>query len=236
MEKKIIFWVVSLSLVAIALAILMPGARQVDPNPKLPWKTSLTTTGAPMVFELALGSNTLDDARQVLQMQGELNMFIDQSGKPALEAYFERVFLSGLRADFILVLDADSDLLNEIYDRGSRISLTSKTTHKVELSGEDQILADKLPIKLINYIPYANLDEQLVSSRFGEPSRKLTELETGVTHWIYPDKGISIGINPEGKELIQYMQPSEIEPLIRRIEEGNTTYEASHPESVKTSS
>jgi hypothetical protein len=235
MEKKIIFWVVSLSLVAVALAILLPGARKVDPNPKLPWEINLTAAGAPRVFELTLGGSTLDDARQLFQMQGELNMFIDQTGKPALEAYFERVFLSGLRADFILVLDADSDLLNEIYNRGSRISLTSKSTHKVELSREDQPLADKMPIKLINYIPYANLDDQLVASRFGEPSHKISELESGVTHWIYTDKGISIGINPEGKELIQYMPPSEIEALIRRIEEGNTAYEASHPQSEKTS-
>lgn len=227
MEKKIIFWVVSLSLVAIALAILLPGGRQVDPNPKLPWKISVTESGAPRVFELTLGGNTLEDARQVFQMQGKLNLFIDQSGKPALEAYFERVFLSGLRADFILVLDVETDQLNEIYDRGSRISRTSDATRKVDLSGDDHILASNLPIKLINYIPYANLDDQLVTSRFGEPSRKIDELESGVTHWIYTDKGVSIGINPEGKELIQYMQPSEIEPLIKRIEDSNTAYGAS---------
>jgi hypothetical protein len=230
MEKKIIFWVVSLSLVAIALAILLPGGRQVDPNPKLPWKISLSESGAPTVFELTLGSNTLNDARQVFQMQGELNLFKDHTGKPALEAYFERVFLSGLRANFILVLDVESGLLDEIYERGNRISRTSKSTHKVELSGEDKNLANNLPIKLINYVPYANLDDELVSSRFGEPSRKIVELESGVTHWIYPDNGVSIGVNPDGKELIQYMQPSEIEPLIKRIEESNAVYDASQPQ------
>jgi hypothetical protein len=227
MEKKIIFWVVSLSLVAIALAILLPGGRQVDPNPKLPWDITLSESGVPTVFELTLGLNTLDDARQVFQMQGELNLFKDHTGKPALEAYFERVFLSGLRANFILVLDAQSDLLDEIYERGSRISRTTKSTHKVELSGEDQALAIHLPIKLINYVPYANLDEQLVTSRFGEPSRKIAEMESGVTHWIYPDNGVSIGINPDGKELIQYMQPSEIGALIKRIEQSNAAYQAS---------
>jgi hypothetical protein len=230
MEKKIIFWVVSLSLVAIALAILLPGGRQVDPNPKLPWDISLSEGGMPTVFELTLGRNTLDDARQVFQMQGELNLFKDNTGKPALEAYFERVFLSGLRANFILVLDVEGDLLNEIYERGSRISRTTKSTHKVELSGEDQALASNLPIKLINYVPYANLDEQLVASRFGEPTRKIAELESGVSHWIYDNQGVSIGINPDGKELIQYMQPSEIGQLINRIEKSNADYEASQQE------
>jgi hypothetical protein len=160
-------------------------------------------------------------------MQGELNLFKDNTGKPALEAYFERVFLSGLRANFILVLDVEGDLLNEIYERGSRISRTTKSTHKVELSGEDQALASNLPIKLINYVPYANLDEQLVASRFGEPTRKIAELESGVSHWIYDNQGVSIGINPDGKELIQYMQPSEIGALIKRIEQSNAAYQAS---------
>lgn len=151
---------------------------------------------------------------------------MDDNGNPALEAYFERVFLSGLRADFVLVLDAGSELLTRLYDHGSRISRTTDSTHKVELRVEDQNLVDKLPIKLINYIPYANLDEQLVSSRFGQPAEKITETETGVTHWIYPDKGVGIGINPDGKELIQYMPPKEIEALVGRIEENNKRYAA----------
>ncbi|MCU7845560.1 MAG: hypothetical protein KZQ93_17155 [Candidatus Thiodiazotropha sp. (ex Monitilora ramsayi)] len=224
MEKKIIFWVLSLSLVAVALAILLPGGRKVDSDPKLPWEVHLNTQGAPEVFDLTLGTSSLNDARQVFQMQGELNLFIDHTGSPALEAYFERVFLSGLRADFILVLDADSNLLNQLYDRGSRISRTSESTHKVELSGEDQTLASGFSIKLINYVPYANLDDQLVTSRFGEPTRKITETETAITHWIYRDKGISIGLNPDGKELIQYMPLSELSPLIERIEENNRRY------------
>lgn len=227
MEKKIIFWVVSLSLVAVALAILLPGGRQADPNPKLPWEVRLTPAGTVNVFELSLDNSSLQEARRVFQMEGEINLFIGGDGKPALEAYFERVFLSGLRADFVLVLEADETLLQQLYDRGSRISLSSDTTRKVELGSEDRQLVSKLPIHLINYIPYANLDEALVVSRFGKPAQRITETETGITHWIYPDRGVSIGLNPEGKELIQYMPLEEIAPFIGRIESNNRRYEAS---------
>lgn len=226
MEKKIIFWVVSLSLVAVALAILLPGGRHTDPNPKLPWDIHLTPEQKVEVFGLTLGSSTLSDVRTVFQMQGKTNLFIDQTGKPALEAYFERVFLSGLRADFVLVLDAGDKLLTEIYNRGSRISRSSDTTRKVELNAQDQLLVSNLPIRLINYIPYANLDEGLISSRFGQPTEKITEAETGITHWIYPDRGVSIGQNPDGKELIQYMPLSEFSAFIDHIEENNRRYEA----------
>jgi hypothetical protein len=228
MEKKIIFWVVSLSLVAIALAILLPGGRQADPHPKLPWKIQLTPDQVVRVFELTLGQSTLADARSVLQIQEEITLFVGEDGKPALEAYFERVFLSGLRADFILVLEADEPLLAQLYDRGSRISRSSDATRKVELSNEDRQRVEKLPIHLINYIPYANLDDELIVSRFGQPTEKITESETGITHWIYPKRGLSIGLNPDGKELIQYMPLNEIAAFVARIEENNRQYEATH--------
>jgi hypothetical protein len=230
MEKKIIFWVVSLSLVAVALAILLPGGRHADSNPKLPWQVHLTPEGKVEVFDLVLGQSTLANARDAFQSEGKVNLFIDDTGNPTLEAYFERVFLSGLRADFVLVLDADKALLTRIYNHGSRISRSTNLTHKVELSSGDLQLVGDLAVKLINYIPYANLNEKLVSSRFGQPGKKITETETGITHWIYPDKGVSIGINPKGKELIQYMPLDEVNPLISRMEENNRRYESTQHE------
>jgi hypothetical protein len=228
MEKKIIFWVVSLSFVAVALAILLPGGRPADTNPRLPWDIEISPQEAVTVFGLTLGQSTLAEARDIFQMEGKVSLFITQSGKPALEAYFEQVFLSGLRADIILVLDASDETLQRLYDHGSRISRTTDTTRKVVLGSEDQDEASNLPIKLINYVPYANLDESLVLNRFGPPGEKITESETGVSHWIYPERGFSIGLNPEGKELIQYMPLNEIKSLIARIEESNRNYEAAH--------
>ncbi|MES9859558.1 MAG: hypothetical protein ABW157_02880 [Candidatus Thiodiazotropha sp. LLP2] len=226
MEKKIIFWVVSLSVVSVALAILLPGGRQVDTNPRLPWDIHMSAQNEIQVFDLTLNKSSLPEARDVFQSQGKLNLFIDESGQPALEAYFERIYLSGLRADFILGLKADEALLNKLVDRGSRISRTSDSTHKIVLDSDDMILAEKLPIELINYIPAANLDEALINSRFGEPADKITETETGVTHWIYPERGITIGLNPEGKELIQYMPLERIDALVEQIKNSNIEYEA----------
>jgi len=160
-------------------------------------------------------------------MEGETKLFIGQSGKPTLETYFERVFLSGLRADFVLVLEADDAQLQEIYDRGSRISRTSDATRQVELNDADRSRVSGLPIRLINYIPYANLEENLIVGRFGQPSVKIKEMESGITQWIYPQRGFSIGLNPDGKELIQYMPPDEIASFISQIEANNRAYEAS---------
>ncbi|MCG8487491.1 MAG: hypothetical protein MI756_08485 [Chromatiales bacterium] len=224
MEKKIIFWVISLSVVAVALAILLPGGRKVDSDPKLPWDIQVTANNEIQVFDLTLNKSLLPEAREIFQNQGKVNLFVGADGQPALEAYFERVFLSGLRADFILGLKADESLLNQLVDRGSRISRTSDTTHKIVLGSDDLLIAEQLPIELINYIPAANLDEELISSRFGQPTDKIVETETGVTHWIYPDRGMTIGVNPEGKELIQYMPLERIQGLVEQIKNSNAQY------------
>ncbi len=205
MDRKILSWVVSFTLIALALAILLPGGREADPNPRLPWDIKVDLQGGSEIFGLTLGKSTLEDARQIFSSDGKISLFITHDGQPALEAYFERIFLSGLRADFVLVLDAEADMLQGLYDRGKRISRTTDITRKVELAVDDEVFAGNLPIKLINYIPAADLDDALIIKRFGEPAERITEPETGIVHWIYPETGLSIGVNPEGKEILQYI-------------------------------
>ena len=71
----------------------------------------------------------------------------------------------------------------------------------------------------------------LIRSRFGEPAQMITEAETGITQWIYPQRGVSIGLNPDGKELIQYMPLNEVAAFVERIEANNLRYQASQQNS-----
>ena len=223
MEKRIFLWVLSLSLLGVVLAIFLPGGRHADRHPKLPWDIKPDGQGGSQVFGLTLDKSTLNEAREIFGSDGKISLFITRNGKPALEAYFERVFLSGLRADIVLVLDADPDTLQGFYDRGSRISRTTEITRKVDLAASDLAAVGTLPIGSINYIPAANLDDELVLSRFGEPAEKIHETHTDVTHWIYPERGLSIGINPDGKEMLQYVTPGKIDLLIDAIKQDSTS-------------
>jgi hypothetical protein len=214
MDRKILLWVVSLTLVALALAIFSPGGREPDKEPKLPWDIQLDGKGGATVFGLTLGQSTLNDASKVFSSEAKVSLFITGDEQPALEAYFERIYLSGLRADFVLVLDAESEILQQYYARGNRISRTTESTQKVDLTPEDKTHAGNFPIKLINYIPAANLEEQLLLSRFGEPAERMPQADSNIMHWIYPETGLSIAVNPDSKELLQYIQPKEMDFLI----------------------
>jgi len=220
MERKIVLWVVSLTVIGLLLALFLPGGKQADRNPKLPWKIHVDHQGDSQVFGLTLGHSTLNDARQILSNDGKVSLFITRHGKPALEAFFERIYLSGIRGDFVLVLQADPKLLQALYERGRRIGRTTDITRKVELAPEDMERVGRLPIRLINYVPYANLDEQLVLQRFGEPAERLKEPNSSVVHWIYPRVGLDIALNPEGKELLQYVQPGQIDEVVKALKKA----------------
>jgi hypothetical protein len=65
----------------------------------------------------------------------------------------------------------------------------------------------------LTYIPSADLSEELIRSRFGEPTERITE-KSGIVHWLYPGKGMDIAVNPNGKEVFQYVLPARFPALI----------------------
>jgi hypothetical protein len=222
MDKKNFIYVFSFAVVALALAIFLPGGRTPDPNPKLPWNISADGQGNLSVFGLTLGTSTLQEARQRFNDEGKVSLFINQDDELTLEAYFERIYLNGLKADFVLILESDPDTLQSLYDKGSRISRTTDQIRKVNLSSEDMLFVSQLPIRAINYIPSANLEESLIERRFGTPLERIEEPETGIIHLVYPENGLSIALDPEGKELLQYVKPEDYDLLLATIKQGET--------------
>lgn len=213
MDKKILLGLLSLTLIALAAAILLPGGRAPDTNPKLPWDIQVDASGNTRVFGLTLGGSTLAEARQTFGVQDELSLFVSAGNRLDFESYFQRVYLSGIRADLVVKLVVDEDTADAMFKRGARISHLSGGIKKVTLAKQDLAALEKAPVGLITYLPAADLEPSLIASRFGEPSRRIGET-TGVEHWLYPDRGLDIAVHPEGREVIQYVPPSMFDALI----------------------
>ncbi len=213
MEKKIFFTVLIGSLLFLVVALLLPG-RPVDENPKLPWKIEVDAAGSSTVFGLTLGRSTLADARLVLSDEGKVNLLIPDEGNISVEAYFDTIFLSGLKADFVMTMEPDQDLAEQMYHRGLRLGALESGGKKAELSAEDMAIAADMPIVHITYLPRADLDEDLIKNLFGEPDRIIKEPGTGINHWLYPGKGLDIAVDPERKEVFQYVSPADFQRMI----------------------
>ena len=203
MEKKLILAILALALIAMAAAILLPGGRRLEDKPRLPWVITVDDSGATSVFGLTLGKSVLADARHNFQTVGEINLFASSDQRYSVEAYFDRIYLSGLRGDFILTLDLDQISAAGIFERGLRISQLGSGAKKVKIAPSDFDLVEQSKITSITYIPGADLDAKLIHERFGEPSEQIKEA-SGIVHWLYPDKGLDIALNPKDKEVFQY--------------------------------
>jgi hypothetical protein len=203
----------------VGMLLLIPDPIE-DSVTRLPWLIERDAGGRTQVFGFTLGATTLAEVRQVFREDGEINLFQTPgpSGTLAAEVYFEQIHLERLRADFVLTLDVDQATLVSMYNRGLRISQTGSGSQKIKLDPHDAERLAERPIRAIVYLPKARLDAALIEPRFGTPSQRLTEPETGIVHWLYPERGLDIGRDAGGRVVMQYVNPADfsaiLEPLV----------------------
>jgi len=217
-----VFWPVLLvSIAAVILAVMLPGGRPPEPPRYLPWQIEVLPDGSARVFGVTLGKSTLGEMEQLLQEQAEVSLFATDAGEKVVEGYFNTVTLDGLKAKMVATLGFTPEQLQQIFDRGARISTLAQGKRKVTLSDPDLLLARHTPVVAITYLPGIDLDEETVRGRFGEPSRRITEAEGKVVHWLYPDKGLDIVLGREAKEVLQYVPPRAFDRLMAPLEKAS---------------
>jgi len=68
----------------------------------------------------------------------------------------------------------------------------------------------------LTFIPAVNLDDKVILARFGVPDR-LIQL-AGVTHFLYPTKGLDIALHENSKEVLQYVLPADFQQLVEPLQ------------------
>lgn len=216
MDRKIILGVVGAALLGFFAVLLLIPPTIDDGEVRLPWRTDTNAAGQTQVFGFTLGETSLAEVRELFGQEGTINLF-ETPGRPeryGVEVYFEQVYLQSLRADFVITLDVDQPTLEAMYERGLRISQLGSGSKKIKLDPVDVEALLPRPIRSITYLPQARLDEPLIERRFGTPAERRTEPETGIVHWLYPERGIDIARDPKGKVVIQYVSQSDVAQLL----------------------
>lgn len=211
-ERHTFLFVLVFSLLAIAVAILIPGRQEHQPE-MLPWAVTAHEDGTSTVFGVQLGRSTLGEAEQLFKSEAELSLFQPEQGRMAAEAYFDAVTLSGLAAKLVLEAALSEAELQAMYTRGLRIANMGKG-RKVTLHPDDIARIRATPVASLTYLPRTHLDEKLVEARFGVPEQKVAEPGGDVVHWLYPDRGLDVAISTEGKEVLQYVAPRDFTRLM----------------------
>lgn len=183
----------------------------------LPWQIEVLPDGGSRVFGLELKRSTLDDARIRFGDGMKIGVVAAQGEAGALEAYYDSVAAGFILGRMILVADIDEQTLKHLRERSVDRSHMNETTFRYVLDAGDLPLALRAPIAGITFIPAADLDADMVRKRFGEPGLRV-RTDTRVEHFLYPDRGLDLLLDSDGKEVLQYVAPREFarlqEPLL----------------------
>jgi hypothetical protein len=215
--------VIALIIAALVVPFFLPGLGKqegVEPNRNLPWQIEADGQGGSRVFGLQIGRSTLADVRQQLGNEIEVAIIAEPNEIGTLEGYFSQVPLGFVLAKLVVTVDADPGAISAMRDRALRAKHMESTTRKITLHPDDLAAADALPIKAISVIPTVNLEEATVIQRFGQPGERIVVSDRR-THLLYPQLGLDVVVDQDGKELLQYVAPRDFallrEPLMRPV-------------------
>jgi hypothetical protein len=218
MDRKIVLTTLAAALFAfIGIWLLLSAFPSQQSQLRLyPWDVERDAEGQTRVFDLTLGRSTLADLRDLLGEEGKLSLFANPDGRYAVEAYFDDIILSNIRADWVVGLAVPQDQLQAMFDRGLRVSTLSSGARKVKLDPADAERLTAAPIETISYLPWKSLEPQDIRGNFGDPVEQITE-PGGVVHWLYPELGMDIARDPGGGVVIQFLSASDFERALEPL-------------------
>lgn len=176
----------------------------------LPWNITLQTDGSTQVFGLTPGKSTMRDGYTRFG-EGLEGALFDTKGALSLEVYYSNVNLSGLTGKIILNLQASDATLKAIQAEAAEGKPTGLGSVRYEIPTIKAAAILDLPIRALTFAPGARLDEALVRQRFGEPTERIPGEKT--LNLMYPKKGVGVLIRERGRDLIQYVHPSDMDWL-----------------------
>lgn len=223
------YWLIaSLVLAAVLLSWFIPNPGQpLDAKALalLPWSIEVLPNGNSKIFGVRLGEANLGDLQQILGDDMELAIVAGPDEIGELEAYYSHLLLGYIQARMIVTVDVPKEQIIRMRERAPKAEYMESATRKIRLHPEDSTAARLLPIRALAVIPAANLDEAAIVERFGPPG-ELLQVSVARRHLLYPEKGLDIVLDREGKELLQYVPPRHFsilrEPLRENTESSVT--------------
>lgn len=182
----------------------------------LPWQIEHTTEGSTRVFGITLGRTNLDEASRHLDKIPEIAVFIGAEGPESIEAYYGKTRVGVFDAKLLVNLAVAPETLAQIADSAGEPEPMPSGAWKRQVSEQDIPAVLQMPVRVITYVPSVAYEPDVVERRFGTPAQRLRQDEHS-EYWLYPEQGLVMLIDSEGKEVLQYVAPTDFELLRKRI-------------------
>lgn len=192
-------------LAALGLILLNRDApREAGPPPSLPWQIETLADGSTRVFGIIPGQSTFAEAIDELGDGMELAIIAAPGETGTLEAYYSHYTAGLVTGSVILVLDVARGRLAAMRERATR----DGGTRRYYLHPDDLELAYRAPVRYITFMPGLDLDVEIARLRFGEPA-EVIEISPRQQHLLYPQLGLDLILNTDGRDVLQYLSPHE---------------------------
>lgn len=214
MERKLYWGIGILSVLIFVGSFFTPGKS--SQRNDLPWYIEHPAPDTIRIFGLTLGLSTAGEAEQRFHEEAKPSLFKSPDERLVAEMFFEQVILAELKSGIVINIAVPAAELQAMYERGLRIS-TAGGGKKIAPAPDDAARLRELPISSLTYMPSIRLDEGIFLKRFGQPSRRIRERESGAVHWLYPQDGLDIALGGEEKPVLQYVPPKDFDKLLQPL-------------------
>jgi hypothetical protein len=221
MHMKYIVALLTLILVAVGLLYLDSNEQGSNdrgsdaPVTGLPWQIDILPGGETQVFGIIPGRTTLGEAIGLLGNDLDLAIIAAPHETGVLEVYYSHYSAGPITGKLILMLDIAPAVLSSLRER----AFQDGGTRRYRLHADDLPVAYRAPIKIINFLPSFNLDDEIVQARFGTPA-EIIQVQAQQKHLLYPDKGLDLILNADGKEVLQYLPAGEFSGHRARLQQS----------------
>lgn len=196
----------------------------------LPWQIEVRPGGSSQVMGLTLSTgpdaSTLADVRRLFGVDAQIAVIAAPGEAGSLEAFVDPAQIGFISGKLVVTARLDAATLQGLRERAIKSDFMESATRKYTLAPADEALALKAPIASLSFIPQAGLDASAILARFGQPARRVHS-NGHLEHFLYPDKGLDVVLDTEGKELLQYVPPSAFERLSAPLEASRASEPAS---------
>ena len=210
---KIFFILFTLLAVVLAVFPFLDQSGDTEKLTGLPWQIDVVSDGKTEVFGLQVGSSRLSDVLDVLGSDMDMAIVAATDEVGSLEMYYGHYRAGLLSGKLVLQTDiSEQEILRMRENSVSSEYMASGYAKKYILSPDDLIRVLDETMVGLTFIPTSNLDEEIILSRFGEAKEQI-QLK-GVTHYLYPDKGLAIALHEDGKDVLQYVSPDAFQQMV----------------------
>ena len=205
-----------LAVILAAYPFLNP-SEQKETLTGLPWQIEIMPDGSTQVFGLHIGTSRLSDAQRILGDDMEVAIVASYEELGSLEMYYGHYRAGLLYGKLVLQTKAsETDIKQWRENAVKSVYMASGLAKKYILDEADLPQAFDAVIVGITFAPVVNLDEEVISARFGEADERIQA--EGVTHFLYPEKGLDIALHEKFKEVLQYVSPAEFQQLVKPLQ------------------